>query len=50
LQSKKLNTRGLVTAFQKLAALDGGKSSMLSSHPSSTARAQHVEERIAKAK
>ncbi len=25
LQAKKLNTRGLVTAFQKLAELDGGK-------------------------
>ena len=50
LQSKKLNTRGLVTAFQKLAELDGGKSDMMSSHPSSAKRAQHIEERIAKAK
>ena len=50
LQAKKLNTRGLVTAFQKLAELDGGKSDMMSSHPSSTKRAQHIEDRIAKAK
>ena len=50
LQAKKLNTRGLVTAFQKLAELDGGKSDMMSSHPSSAKRAQHIEDRIAKAK
>jgi len=50
LQAKKLNTRGLVTAFQKLAELDGGKSDMMSSHPSSTKRAKHIEERIAAAK
>lgn len=50
LQSKKQNTRGLVTAFQKLAELDGGKSDMMSSHPSSAKRAQHIEDRIAKAK
>ncbi len=50
LQAKKLNTQGLVTAFQKLAQLDGGKSDMMSSHPSSAKRAQHIEERIAKAK
>ena len=50
LQAKGLNTRGLVTAFQKLAELDGGKSDMMSSHPSSAKRAQHIEERIAKAK
>ena len=50
LQAKKLNTRGLVTAFQKLAELDGGKSDMMSSHPSSAKGAQHIEDRIAKAK
>ena len=49
IQAKKLNARGLVTAFQKLAELDGGKSDMMSSHPSSAKRAQHIEERIAKA-
>jgi len=42
-----LPTQGLVTAFQKLAKLDGGKSSMMSSHPSSTKRAEHIQERIA---
>jgi putative metalloprotease len=47
LKAHKLNPQGLVTAFQKLAKLDGGKSDMMSSHPSSTKRAQHIEERIA---
>lgn len=50
LQARKLNTRGLVTAFEKLAKLDGGKSDMMSSHPSSTKRAKHIEARIAQAK
>ncbi len=47
LRARKLNVQGLVTAFQKLAKLDGGKSDMMSSHPASTKRAQHIEERIA---
>jgi putative metalloprotease len=47
LKARKLNLQGLVTAFQKLAKLDGGKSSMMSSHPSSADRAKHIEERIA---
>ncbi|MFM0303402.1 M48 family metalloprotease [Paraburkholderia sediminicola] len=48
LQKKKnLDPSGLVTAFNKLSQLDGGKSSMLSSHPSSPARAQHIQQRIA---
>ncbi|QSN60346.1 MULTISPECIES: M48 family metalloprotease [unclassified Caballeronia] len=48
MQKKKgYSPAGLVTAFQKLAALDGGKSSMLSSHPSSPSRAKHIEERLA---
>ncbi|TDF63656.1 M48 family metalloprotease [Cupriavidus sp. L7L] len=49
LTKNKANTRGLVTAFQKLARLDGGKSSMFSSHPGSDDRARHMEERIRKA-
>ncbi|KIG04688.1 M48 family metallopeptidase [Caballeronia concitans] len=49
-KKKGYNPAGLVTAFQKLAALDGGKSSMLSSHPSSPSRAKHIEERIASSK
>ncbi|RAS37795.1 M48 family metallopeptidase [Paraburkholderia bryophila] len=48
LQKKKnLDPSGLVTAFNKLAQLDGGKSSMFSSHPSSPERAQHIQQRIA---
>ncbi|MCW0134184.1 peptidase, partial [Burkholderia pseudomallei] len=39
---------GLVTSFQKLAKLDGGKSSMMDSHPSSASRAQHIQDRITK--
>ncbi|WP_083384109.1 MULTISPECIES: M48 family metalloprotease [Cupriavidus] len=49
LSKNKANTRGLVTAFQKLAKLDGGKSSMFSSHPGSDDRAKHIEDRIRKA-
>jgi putative metalloprotease len=48
LTKNKASTGGLVTAFQKLARLDGGKSSMFSSHPGSDARAQHIQERINK--
>jgi putative metalloprotease len=47
LRAHKLNQQGLVTAFQKLAKLDGGKSDMMSSHPSSASRAQHIQDRIA---
>ncbi|MDR2219091.1 MAG: M48 family metalloprotease [Methylobacillus sp.] len=50
LKARKLNLQGLVTAFQKLAELDGGQSSMMSSHPSSTDRAKHIETRIEKEK
>ncbi len=42
----KLKREGLVTAFQKLAKLDNGVKSMLSSHPSSPDRAKHIEDRI----
>jgi putative metalloprotease len=48
LGQKKQNQRGLMTAFQKLTKLDGGKSSMLSSHPSSPDRAKHIEDRLAR--
>lgn len=44
------NRQALVTAFQKLAKLDGGQSSLLSSHPGSDARAKHIQERIASGK
>ena len=46
LTKKKMNRKGLVTAFEKLAKLDGGESSMFSSHPSSPARAAHIQERL----
>ncbi|SAI40081.1 lipoprotein [Bordetella ansorpii] len=46
LTQKKMNRKGLVTAFQKLAKLDGGKSDMFSSHPSSPDRAARMEARL----
>lgn len=49
-KKKGYNPAGLVTAFQKLATIDGGQSSMLSSHPSSPARAKHIQDRIASGK
>lgn len=48
LTEQKLPREGLVTAFQKLARLDGGKSSMLSSHPASTKRAENMQKRLDK--
>lgn len=41
------NRQALASAFRKLAALDGGQSSMLSSHPGSLERAKHIEARLA---
>ncbi|WP_459618263.1 metalloprotease LoiP [Bordetella sp. 2513F-2] len=46
LTQKKMNRQGLATAFEKLAKLDGGESSMLSSHPSSPDRAARVRARL----
>ena len=46
LTEKKMNRKGLVTAFEKLAELDGGESSMFSSHPSSPDRAARMQERL----
>jgi len=46
LTAAKLKREGLITAFEKLAKL-GDSNSMLSSHPSSAGRAQHIRERIA---
>jgi putative metalloprotease len=46
LKKKGMSQTGLVTAFQKLATIDGGQSSMMSSHPSSPSRAAHIEKRI----
>lgn len=47
LTARKFKREGLVTAFEKLAKVDGGNHSMLSSHPSSSDRAQHIKDRIA---
>lgn len=41
---------GLVTAFEKLATLSGGKSSMFSSHPGSQERADRMRSRLTAAK
>ncbi|SAK70857.1 peptidase M48, Ste24p [Caballeronia temeraria] len=49
-KKKGYDPKGLVTAFQKLANIDGGQSSMLSSHPASPARAKHIQDRIASGK
>ena len=46
LTAAKFKREGLVTAFEKLAKL-GDSNSMLSSHPSSSDRAQHIRDRIA---
>ncbi|WP_404991759.1 M48 family metallopeptidase [Cupriavidus pauculus] len=46
LTKNNANRQALVTAFQKLAKLDGGNSSLLSSHPASAARAQHIQDRL----
>lgn len=46
LKTGKFKLGGLVTAFEKLAKL-GDNSSMLSSHPSSSDRAQRMREKIA---
>ena len=48
LTEKMLPREGLVTAFQKLAKLDGGENTMLSSHPSSANRAENMQKRIDK--
>ncbi|MDR5757477.1 M48 family metallopeptidase [Caballeronia sp. LZ035] len=49
-KKKGYSPAGLVTAFQKLASIDGGQSSLLASHPSSPARAKHIQERLASGK
>ncbi|MEI1090663.1 M48 family metallopeptidase [Pseudomonas aeruginosa] len=47
LKQRGVNTQGLVIAFEKLAKLGGGDSSMFDSHPGSQARADHIRQRIA---
>ena len=49
LKERKLERKGLVTGFQKLASLSAGKSSgnsLLSSHPPSTERAAAMQKRL----
>ena len=46
LNKRNLKLGGLVTAFEKLAKLGGGKSSMFDSHPSSTDRAANMQKKI----
>jgi Zn-dependent protease with chaperone function len=48
LTKNKANRQGLVTAFEKLAKLDGGKSGMFDSHPGSADRAKRMQSRLAK--
>ncbi|OCG68945.1 MULTISPECIES: M48 family metallopeptidase [unclassified Gilliamella] len=47
LVKKKINPAGLATAFDKLG---GGDASILSSHPSSTARADNIRKKLAELK
>ncbi|MGC3423752.1 M48 family metalloprotease, partial [Pseudomonas aeruginosa] len=46
LKKRGVNSQGLVTAFEKLAKLGGGDSSLFDSHPGSQARAYHIRQRI----
>lgn len=46
LTKRNIKREGLVTAFQKLAKLGGGESSMFSSHPGATARSVSMQKRI----
>ncbi|MDM0073471.1 M48 family metalloprotease [Variovorax sp. J2P1-59] len=51
LTERKLERKGLVTSFQKLAKLNEGSasgSSLMSSHPPSAARAAHMQKRLDK--
>ncbi|MCP8467294.1 M48 family metallopeptidase [Pseudomonas sp. ZM23] len=50
LKKRGIKTDGLATAFDKLAKLDGGGSSMFSDHPGSKERADHIRQRIANSK
>ncbi|UUY07116.1 M48 family metalloprotease [Pseudomonas sp. J452] len=47
LTQRGVNREGLVTAFEKLAKLSSGESSMFDSHPASAERAAHIRARIA---
>ena len=47
LTERNLPREGLVTAFEKLAKLGGGESSMFDSHPGSSDRAANMRTRLA---
>jgi putative metalloprotease len=47
LTERNIPREGLVTAFEKLAKLGGGDSSMFDSHPGSTERANNMRNRLA---
>lgn len=46
LTKRNVKRDGLVTAFEKMAKMDGGKGSLMSSHPSSEKRAQNMRNRL----
>jgi len=50
LKKRGIKLDGLASAFDKLAKLDGGESSMFSDHPGSKDRADHIRKRIASGK
>ena len=47
LGERGIDRQGLVTGFEKLAELDGGEGSMMSSHPGSAERAEEMRNRLA---
>lgn len=47
LKRRHISEAGLANAFDKLAQLGGGDSSMFDSHPGSAERAEHIRQRIA---
>ena len=46
LTQRNIDRRGLVSAFEKLAELGGGHSSLFRSHPGASARAAAMQQRI----
>lgn len=46
LGERGISRDGLVTAFEKLASLDGGEGSLLSSHPGSAERAENMRDKL----
>ncbi|MFG6176930.1 M48 family metallopeptidase [Halomonas sp. THAF12] len=46
LGERGISREGLVTAFEKLASLDGGEGSLMSSHPGSSERAENMRAKL----